>query len=121
MPKVKHIAFTMYPVKDMRRARGFYENLIGLDLTHKFGEMFVEYHLDNGCFSLGKLEGLKPSANSGGIGFEVEDLDGFVKTLKEKGVKVKMEPFATPVCRMAVLIDTEGNAFTLHQKNPGRE
>lgn len=29
----------------------------------------------------------------------------------------KLDVFASPVCRMAVIIDSEGNAVTLHQKN----
>lgn len=111
----------MYPVKNMARARAFYEQQIGLQLTNKYGDQFVEYHLDNGCFSLGAIDGLEPAASAGGsIGFEVDDLDGFVTKLKENGAHVKLEPFSTPVCRMAILLDSEGNAFTLHQKNPGR-
>lgn len=122
MADVKHIAFTMYPVKNMDRARVFYEQQIGLKLTNKYGEQFVEYHLDNGCFSLGIIDGLEPASNAGGsIGFEVKDVDGMVAKLKKNGVKIKIEPFSTPVCRMAIVIDSEGNALTLHQKNPDRD
>jgi catechol 2,3-dioxygenase-like lactoylglutathione lyase family enzyme len=38
---VKHIAFTMYPVTDMTRARQFYEEMLGLRLTHH--ETHVEW------------------------------------------------------------------------------
>lgn len=33
---VKHIAFTVYPVKDMARARSFYEQDLGLRLGKNF-------------------------------------------------------------------------------------
>lgn len=59
---------------------------------------------------------MKPSASSGGsIAFEVEDLDGLVKQLKANDVKFKLDIFTSPVCRMAVMVDSEGNAITLHQ------
>ena len=61
-------------------------------------------------------EGVSPSANAGGgIGFEVDNVDAMVTTLRGKGTTVKLEPFSTPVCRMAVILDPEGNALTLHQ------
>jgi len=73
-----------------------------------------------GCFAITTLaEGVKPSANAGGsIAFEVEDLDKLVEKLKAEGVKFKLDPFASPVCKMAVMIDSEGNALTLHQLHP---
>jgi predicted enzyme related to lactoylglutathione lyase len=61
-------------------------------------------------------EGVNPSADTGGsIAFEVDDVDGSVNALRAEGVRVKLEPFSTPVCRMAVVLDPEGNAVTLHQ------
>lgn len=32
---IKHIAFTLYPVTDMARARRFYEETLGLRLTRR--------------------------------------------------------------------------------------
>lgn len=64
---IKHIAFTMYPVKDMARARRFYEEALGLAPTKDCRGEWVEYHLDNGCFALTTLaKSVSPSANSGG-------------------------------------------------------
>ncbi|MEK7388325.1 MAG: VOC family protein [Elusimicrobiota bacterium] len=118
---VKHIAFTMYPVKDMARARRFYEEDLGLKLTNNYRDEWVEYHLDNGCFAITTMaEDVAPSADSGGsIAFEVDDVDAMVNTLRGKKAVVKREPFSSPVCRMAVLLDSEGNVFSIHTKNPG--
>lgn len=120
--KVKHIAFTMVPVKDMSRARRFYEEELGLELTHNFRDRWVEYHLGNGCFAMTTMaEGVSPAADKGGsIAFEVDDVDATVERLRAGKGKVKAEPFSSPVCRMAVLVDTEGNAFMVHAKNAGR-
>ncbi|CAN0575789.1 unnamed protein product [Ectocarpus sp. 12 AP-2014] len=121
---IKKVAFTMYPVKDLTRARDFYENTLGIKVgniyEHKDGS-WVEYDLpQGGCFALTNLaKDISPSATSGGsIAFEVEDLDAMLKELKKQNITVAMDKLVTPgVCSMAVILDTEGNGITLHQLN----
>lgn len=114
---IKHIAFTMYPVKDLARARKFYEEDLGLTMTENFQDAWYEYDIAGGCFAITTLaEGVTPSSRAGGsIAFEVDDVDSAVETLRAKGIQVKVEPFSTPVCRLAVVVDPEGNAVTLHK------
>ena len=117
---VKHIAFTVYPVTDMLRARAFYEGDLGLkrspDPSSDFEGKWVEYALADSCFALTTMmEGLSPPARAGGkIAFEVDDVDELVETLRKKGVPVILEPRSTPVCRLAVVSDPEGNGVFLH-------
>ena len=115
---VKHIAFTMYPVKNMTRARKFYEKGLGLKMTKNYDDAWVEYHLGNGAFAITTMAtGVKPSANRGGsIAFEVKNVDAAVKKLRAAKAKVKVPAFDTPVCRIAILTDSEGNAITIHAK-----
>jgi predicted enzyme related to lactoylglutathione lyase len=115
---IKHIAFTMYPVKNMARARKFYEKGLGLKLTKNFGQgKWVEYHLKNGAFVITTMTPIAPSAKAGGsIAFEVKDVDATLKKLKAAKAVVKVPPFDTPVCRMAYVLDSEGNALGLHAK-----
>ena len=62
------------------------------------------------------IENITLSSSSGGsIAFEVDDLDRLVSELKEKNVEFKLDNIVTPVCKMAVILDSEGNALTLHQ------
>ena len=110
----------MYPVKDVARARKFYEETLGLKVCKVSGQgRWVEYDLPGGgCFCISDFaEGVSPSSTAGGsIAFEVEDLDKLVADLKSKGVKFKMDDLIhSPVCRMAVFLDSEGNALVLHQ------
>ena len=116
---IKKVAFTMYPVENLERARQFYETVIGLKLSKISAQGgWIEYDLPGGgCFCLTNLvPELKPSAKSGGsIAFEVEDIEVLVKRLKEKEVQFKLDIYNSPVCRMAVIIDSEGNAVMLHQ------
>ena len=36
--KAIEIAFTVYPVTDLKRARQFYEGVLGLVVSHRFGD-----------------------------------------------------------------------------------
>jgi predicted enzyme related to lactoylglutathione lyase len=118
---LKKVAFTMYPVKDLERAKNFY--LQNFDLSPSkisANGAWVEYDLpQGGCFVITTLaEGIEPNSNAGGsIAFEVTDLDALVTKLKSKNVKFKLDIFASPICRMAVIIDSEGNAVILHELN----
>ena len=115
---ISKIAFTLYPAKDLARARRFYEQDLGLKKTGEYVQgKWIEYDLAGGCFAITDLvEELEPSSYQGGsIAFEVDDVDAAVAELKAKGARVKVEPFSSPVCRMAIVLDPEGNALTLHQ------
>ncbi len=115
---IKQIAFTMYPVREMPRARRFYENDLGLIPSREAVDgAWVEYDIAEGCFTITTLvEGVEPSASAGGsVAFEVDDVDRFVAELKRKGVRVKVDPFSSPICRIAVILDPDGNGLTLHQ------
>ncbi|WP_133128830.1 VOC family protein [Legionella nagasakiensis] len=116
---LKKVAFTVYPVENMERAIDFYKKNLGL-IPNKISANggWVEYDLSHGgCFAITTLaEGVKPSTLAGGsIAFEVEDLDSLIQQLKQNGVEFKSDVFSSPVCRMAIIVDSEGNAIILHE------
>ena len=115
----KKIAFTMYPVTDLARARAFYEDTLGLPGAKELGGgKWLEFDLpQGGCLALTTMaQGVTPSDAAGGsLALEVEDICALCETLKAKGVKFKMDIFESPVCHMAVCLDSEGNALMLHQ------
>lgn len=114
----KKVAFTMYPVKDWKRARAFYEETLGLTAGSKASSgTWTEYDLPGGgCLALFANEDIKPSAEAGGsVALEVEDLDALIVELKGKGVQFKAEMIHSPVCRMSIMLDSEGNAIILHE------
>jgi predicted enzyme related to lactoylglutathione lyase len=114
---VKKIAFTMYPVVDMARARKFYEGELGLVATFESpDQQWVEYDA-SGCFVLTTMAPVVPSVDFGGsVAFEVENVAVLTEALKQKGVRVHVAPTETPAFHMSVLIDPEGNALTLCQQ-----
>ncbi len=115
------IAFSAYAVNDMARARAFYEGSLGLKpatvLDLPDGQ-WVEYELGPHTLALARVPGWKPGPDGGVIALEVADFDATVAALKSAGVRFRAEPFATPVCRMALVFDPEGNTLCVHQRRP---
>jgi predicted enzyme related to lactoylglutathione lyase len=121
--QLRKVAFTMYPITNVQRARDFYEKKLGLKIGNhgnQGDQWWIEYDLpDGGCFALTNFTQEAPSAAAGGtIAFEVEDLDALIADLKAKSVEFKSDVIESPVCRMAVCLDSEGNSILLHQKKP---
>ena len=121
-PAVEKVAFSMYPVTDVARARRFYEETLGLAVGMAGGQgdkYWVEYDLPGGgCLAITNTTGETPSASAGGtVALEVSDLTRFMDQLKDKGVSFKSGVIAGPRCRMAVCLDSEGNSILLHQLN----
>src|SRR5262249_61445743 len=115
---LKKIAFTMVPVKDGKRARAFYEGTLGLTVgSHSANGVWTEYDLPGGgLLALFQTNDLQPSAGAGAsVAFEVADLDALKTRLKSEGVTFKMESVDSPVCRMSIILDSEGNSVILHQ------
>jgi predicted enzyme related to lactoylglutathione lyase len=115
---LRKVAFTMYPVKDMARARAFYEETLGLPPS-SYGEKspWVEFDLPGGgCLAITTVTPNEPSASAGGtIAFEVDDLPATIAELKGKGVEFAAEGIESPVCHMAIVKDPDGNAIILHK------
>ena len=119
---LKKVAYTMYPIRDVARARNFYEETLGLThglMGNQGDQYWIEYDLPNGgCLELTNFIPDEPSAAAGGtIAFEVEDLDKLIADLKSKNVTFRGDVVHGPACRMAVCLDSEGNSILLHQLN----
>lgn len=117
---IRKVAFTMYPVADMPRARAFYEGALGLSSGWSEKSPWVEYDLpEGGCLAITTVTAEEPSAKAGGtIAFEVADLDALVADLKTREVKLMGDLVHGPNCRMMVCLDPDGNSIVLHQLNP---
>ena len=114
------IAFTVYPVMEMARSRSFYEGILGLTLSSNFEDVWVEYDLGDSTFAITTTDmGHTPGAKGAVVGFETADLDAFVNTLKETSVTFVVDVFSTPVCRMAVIEDPDGNHIAIHKRHAG--
>jgi predicted enzyme related to lactoylglutathione lyase len=123
MIKAKEIAFSCYAVTDMPRARAFYEGVLGLvpasSQKSEHGE-WVEYELGPHTLALGCAPGWKPSPDGCSVALEMEDFDAAIAHLREHNTKFRIEPMPTPVCRMAMIYDPDGNSLCIHKRNAGR-
>lgn len=117
------IAFTVLPVVSLPKARQFYEGTLGLIPSKVFekGELgFVEYDIGPSTLAIGSGAPLfKPSKDGGAVALEADDFDAAIQRLKENAVPFAMEPAETPVCRMAVVTDPDGNFIMIHKRKIG--
>jgi predicted enzyme related to lactoylglutathione lyase len=117
MEKFKRVAFSVYPVKDMRRSREFYEKTLGLESGDDFDGKWQEYDIGGTTFAISDAitEFVKPGTQSA-VSLEVRDLKSVCAELKNKKVKFTMEEIMeTPVCWMQFIVDPDGNTIGLHQ------
>ena len=121
MVKVIEFAYVGYSSTDMPRSRAFYEGALNLTPATVFeheGKSWVEYEVGPHTLAITDMNAVwKPHPGSGGVALEVEDFDGAIASLKEKGVSFYEEPFASPVCRMALIADPDGNTLCIHKRN----
>jgi predicted enzyme related to lactoylglutathione lyase len=118
--KVIEIAFTAYPVTDLKRAEQFYAGTLGLKESHRWGDenkAWVEYDIGPGTLAISNFsDDWKPNPGGGGAGLEVDDFDAAIAQLKKAGVKFIWEAQDTPVCRMALVSDPDGNSVCIHKR-----
>ncbi len=80
---ITSIAFTVYPVTDMARARRFYENVLGLAVTSNFRDEWLEYDLGDSTFAITTMDmGHVPGAKGVIVGFETADVGRFCETVE---------------------------------------
>jgi predicted enzyme related to lactoylglutathione lyase len=115
--KATKIAFTGIPVTEMKRARAFYEGVLGLKVSGEFAEgVWIEYELGPDTIAIGSVgDQWKPSSDGTSVAIEVEDFEAAIKSLKEKNTTFAAEGIESPVCRMAVVQDPDGNKIIIHK------
>jgi predicted enzyme related to lactoylglutathione lyase len=118
---IKDMAFTVYAVNDIAKAREFYEGLLGLipgdEFPPKEGTSWIEYNVGTGAFAIGYApDQWKPSADGASVAFEVDDFEGMIKKLKDANCSFKIEPMEFPTCHMAVVLDPDGSSVGIHKK-----
>lgn len=119
--KITNIAFIAYAVSDIKRARAFYEDVLGLKPNTEFdgskNANWVEYDIGTGTLGIGCAPGMwEPSEKGASAALEVDDFEAALKLVKDKNVPVVMGPNDFPTCHMIVLADPDKNRITLHKK-----
>jgi predicted enzyme related to lactoylglutathione lyase len=121
--KVNAIAFVGIPVTDLKRARGFYEGVLGLKVSDEMmGGNWIEYTIGDGTLAIANVgEHWTPSDQGTGAALEVDNFGEAIKRLKDRQIPFAAEPFETPCCHMAVVQDPDGNKVMIHKLKPENE
>ena len=121
--KISKIAFVGIPVTDMKRARAFYEGVLGLEVSEEMGEgKWIEYEAGDDTLAIANVgEQWTPSDQGTGAALEVEDFDAAIRKLKVAVIQFALEPMETPCCHMAVVQDPDGNKIIIHKLKPVAE
>jgi predicted enzyme related to lactoylglutathione lyase len=121
--KIKDIAFVGIPVKDISRARQFYEKALGLKVSDEMmGGKWIEYFVGENTLAIANVgDQWTPSDQGISAALEVEDFDAAIRELKDQDVAFAAEPFETPCCHMAVVQDPDGNKLIIHKLKPENE
>jgi catechol 2,3-dioxygenase-like lactoylglutathione lyase family enzyme len=120
---------TMLPVKDLQRAREFYERRLGLAAGEEKADGKVVYQVGGARIALfPKEEGTR--AEHTAVSFEVSDIALAIRDLEARGVRFEDYDFPglkteNHVCvlgseKAAWFMDTEGNCLCLHEDLPER-
>jgi predicted enzyme related to lactoylglutathione lyase len=115
--KVKEIGFVAIPVTDIKRARAFYEGVLGLQKSGEFmNGLWIEYGLGKDTLAIASIsETWTPSDQGTGAALEMEDFDAAIAELKKANVIFAMDAFESPVCHMAIVQDPDGNKLMIHK------
>lgn len=120
--KVTGVAFCVYHVSDVSRARRFYGEILGLKLCMEMevmpGVWWIEYDI-GGPSALALTNFESPAMNlgpSGGIALEVTNYEESLAHLRAAGVTVTWGPNEFPVCHSFAVKDPDGNDLYIHQR-----
>lgn len=120
MTKVK-LDHVYVSVKDMDRAIKFYEDLLGMKITHREENTWADFDLGNGCF-LGLIDpkiisGKRIAGNNAIPVFFADDVDVVYEKVKRYKVKIIFAPedleFTDYPYRCFQCEDTEGNIIEI--------
>jgi catechol 2,3-dioxygenase-like lactoylglutathione lyase family enzyme len=118
-------AATTLPAEDLRRARSYYEETLGLE-TEKREDMPESLFVHAGQGTLIVLyERARTTADNTAVTFEVDDLEGTISELRSHGVRFEEYDFPGLKTVGAIAVrdadkaawfkDSEGNTLCLHE------
>ena len=125
---IRKMAFVGHPTRDLDRAKRFYGETLGLRLSQDYGDRWVEFATPDGKTIA--LDTYTPEAVDTPMPYlalETDDIAGEVARLRQGGVKVVRDVWANEgedgreLCKMAVVLDPEGNPIMLHQTAEWRQ
>ena len=125
---IKKVAFVAQPTKDMDSAKRFYGELLGLENTATYQNCWCEFQAADKTTVA--LDTFTPQHEEGAktyLALETDDIAAEMARLREAGVPVAKDVWTNQdqdgklVCKMAIVVDPNGNPVMLHEIEPSRE
>ncbi len=116
--RVRALDFVVYNVPDMKQAKAFYHDVLGLRRGDEYTNTWAEFSTEPLTLCLCKPDP-GPWEGSTAVALAVDDVYAAVEELRAKGIQVLLEPEETSVCHMAFIADPFGNRICLHQRKDG--
>jgi predicted enzyme related to lactoylglutathione lyase len=119
---ITKVAFMGHPTRDLEAARAFYGEVLGLERSADYGVHWSEFSTPDGVTIA--LDTIAPELSAPPVPYlalETDDIEAEVARLTEAGAKIAREPWANTgadgreVCKMAIVLDPNGNPVMLHE------
>jgi catechol 2,3-dioxygenase-like lactoylglutathione lyase family enzyme len=112
---VERTDFVSVPVRELERAKVFYDETLGLRPNPKAHESYPEFETGNLTIALLVPQGeFVPTSSS--IALRVPDVAEARAQLEAGGIEFDGETLDTGVCHMAFFHDPDGNSLMLHRR-----
>jgi catechol 2,3-dioxygenase-like lactoylglutathione lyase family enzyme len=114
---VERVDFVSFLTQDIKRAKQFYAELLGLEIETE-GENDMEFRAGQVTLDIFNPASIgQPFAPSpAGLALRVPDVEAARAELEAKGVAFDGETITTSVCNMAFFKDPDGNSLMLHRR-----
>ena len=116
------IAFALYHVTEVVRARKFYEQILGLKVCAEMefapGQWWIEYDVGGPSgLAITNFGGTAVPAEGGpGVALEITNYDEALAAVQAAGLAVSWGPHDGGACRSVGFRDPDGNELFLHQR-----
>ena len=115
--RVEKVDFVSFLTQDIRRARSFYSETLGLEIETE-GEHDMEFSCGQVTLDIFDPSSIgQPFAPSpAGLALRVTDVEAARAELESKGVLFDGDTIVTGVCTQAWFKDPDGNSLMLHRR-----
>jgi predicted enzyme related to lactoylglutathione lyase len=118
-PLVTGTDFICMPTKDFDAAFEFYGTVLGLPCSAKYDKA-PGAEFETGNLTLQIIDaaaiGREHVPHAFPIALRVDDVQAARSELESRGVSFVMDTIDSGVCHMAIFLDPDGNALTLHRR-----
>jgi predicted enzyme related to lactoylglutathione lyase len=114
----ERFSHVMVYVADLDRAVGWYKEKLGFNESFVAPGVYASLREPNTGFRLDlhSVESGPARERAPVVMFQVKELDGAVRALREKGVEVDEPPCEGGRARFAMFSDSEGNGLGMHEE-----